>query len=217
MSVRGTLSIGLVLILVVGSCSSSRQLAPRSTNSGNTLTGLEAQFNDVEVDEDFNPASLDDDEININKLIQEKKKQQSKKARFNSVSEPAFEAGMAETQQVQPGIADSLEIFAQEMVAGWRVQICALTDQVKAREVLKHAEDVFERYDNYKVYFTYDSPYYKVRIGDFTSRYLADRLLELATQNNFPDAWVVKTNVYKNFEMNHPEPFLNNTEELEKN
>ena len=48
---------------------------------------------------------------------------------------------------------------------------------------------------NEVVYLIFESPQYKVRIGDFTDREEAIRFCNLLRKESYPDAWVVKSNV----------------------
>ena len=42
-------------------------------------------------------------------------------------------------------------------------------------------------------YVSYDNPYYKVRIGDFTSRYDAEEFLTTLEGRGYKTAWIVRT------------------------
>ena len=49
-----------------------------------------------------------------------------------------------------------------------------------------------------KFYLDFDSPYYKVRVGDFRSREEADNVREMVRSKGYPKAWIVKTKVWSN-------------------
>jgi hypothetical protein len=185
----------LVLIFLVGCAASDVKLPPSEDREKIGNSPKAQSYTDTKINEDFDPLILRDDKIDAAKLKAESRSvvEERDKIRVNSVSEH-----LVLSEDVSRSRADSIRnAVSGEMVPGWRIQVCALASETKAREILLQAEDVFETFENLKVYFTYDSPYYKVRLGDCTSRYQADRLLQIAMENNFIDAWVVKTNVYK--------------------
>jgi len=122
------------------------------------------------INENFDPLILNDDDLVVKK---------------NSATEATSDFD----ESLLKNATDSLEI-AQE-VQGYRVQICALSDQEAARDIQREA--ILKFNDN--IYLIYDSPYYKVRVGDCTSRYDADKLQRFAVEKGFHDAWVVKTKV----------------------
>lgn len=184
----------IILIWVIGCGPFLNQNPPETTETRPVSDNQETQYADGTIVEDFDVLSLHDDELDVNKLKYEQQKKTEKPTSSQSVSK----SQTTNWRQSQSATTDTLTISrAQELVPGWRVQICALTDESAARKMQQRADDVFEKYQSFKVYLTYDSPYYKVRIGDFTSRAEADRLLKIANQKGFPDAWVVRTNVMK--------------------
>ena len=121
----------------------------------------------VDVDESFDPSKFIEDEIKI---------KESRKSEAQS--------------NFDSSILQKTEITARE-VDGYRVQICAVPDEYQARDIQKDAILKF----NERVYLIYDSPYYKVRVGNCTTRYDADQLQKLAEEKGFADSWVVKTKV----------------------
>ena len=81
-------------------------------------------------------------------------------------------------------------------VVGYRVQVHSFhgrTAAIKAhKEVKMRVKELLV-----KVHLEKESSYYKIRVGDFTSKSDADRLARiLKTRKGYPDAWVVKTSVY---------------------
>jgi hypothetical protein len=93
--------------------------------------------------------------------------------------------------------SDSVGPGGREMMTGYRVQVCAVRSGSEAREVLQRAQDIFAAYPGYQVYLTYDSPYYKVRVGDCRLPYQADHILEICRANGLEKAWVVKTRIFR--------------------
>jgi len=77
-------------------------------------------------------------------------------------------------------------------VPGYRVQLISTRDQEEARSVIRNAVISFSE----NVYREYDNPYYKIRIGDFKSRYNATKLQEKAIEMGFHEAWVVRAIIW---------------------
>ncbi len=188
------LTIFVILSWITGCGPFLNQNPPDTTTETKPVSeNPESQYADGAIIEDFDILSLRDDELDANKL----KYEQKKKTEMPPVSQPVTKSSTSTNwKQSQTPSVDTLKTArVQELVPGWRVQVCALADESAARRLQQRAEDVFEKYQSFKVYLAYDSPYYKVRIGDFTSRTEADRLKTIAIQKGFPDAWVVRTNV----------------------
>jgi len=186
----------LLIVVFLAGCAASKVEMPKPAEK---TPGGEASatknYTETKLNEDFDPLALRDDLIDPARIKSETAPVSDEKAEITMNSESAVTVF---SENVPESRADSLRNMAgEETVPGWRIQICAIANETKAREILQQAEDVFEKFENLKVYFTYDSPYYKVRLGDCITRYQADRLLQVAMENGFNDAWVVKTNVFR--------------------
>jgi hypothetical protein len=120
--------------------------------------------------EDFDPQILEDEELTIN-------------------TTKSVEAKSDYDDSFLPGIGQENE--GDQEVPGYRVQICAVAVEDTARNIQRDAILKF----NENVYLKFDSPYYKVRIGDCKTRYEAEQLQQLVIQKGFNEAWVVKTMV----------------------
>lgn len=153
--------IGILMIFLISSCSSSKQVK-KGENQNEGTTGY--------INENFDPLILNDYDLKI----KEKRDTEA-------------------TSDVDDSLLDKMETSNQQEaeVPGYRVQICAVPDEVTAREIQREA--ILKMNDN--IYLIYDSPYYKVRIGDCTSRFEADKLQKSAINKGFDQAWVVKTRV----------------------
>lgn len=94
---------------------------------------------------------------------------------------------------------DTLEILTSSAsyntVPGFRVQVLTTQTLGKAIQVKAEADSLLP---NYNVYIVYDSPYYKVRIGDFRARYEANQAVPYIAGHGFPNAWLVPDNVFRN-------------------
>ena len=93
------------------------------------------------------------------------------------------------------------------MVDGFRVQLFATKDIESATVAKKEAEFVFTD-DSVKLYIEFDSPYYKLRIGDFQNRDNAEAFREIAREKGYSSSWIVKTKVWSN-------PFLPENKEIQ--
>ena len=76
-------------------------------------------------------------------------------------------------------------------VLGYRVQILQTQDPEEARRV---QNDAILELDT-EVYSIFDSPYHKVRVGDFTIRADAEQLLQTVLQKGYKGAWIVRTKI----------------------
>jgi hypothetical protein len=127
----------------------------------------------TEIIEDFAPMTLGDYDVDI---------------------EPGYtqKSAAADLDQLLKGGGESDSSSQSQMVTGYRVQLVSTRDGDEARAVKRDAFLSFEE----NVYVTFDDPYYKVRLGDFQSRYDAEILQEKAMEKGFVEAWVVRTQVF---------------------
>lgn len=85
-------------------------------------------------------------------------------------------------------------VVENKLIEGFRVQLFATQDIEKATLEKKEAEFSFTE-DRVPVYIEFDSPMYKVRIGDCATRDEAEQLRELARRKGYSTSWIVKTKV----------------------
>ncbi len=105
---------------------------------------------------------------------------------------PLPESGASETL---PGIGlPGPEKEINRQVDGFRVQVYATKDIERATLEKKQAEFQFLE-DSVAVYIEFDSPMYKVRVGDFVNRDDAVRFKQIARAKGYREAWIVKTKV----------------------
>jgi len=154
-----------IVLMLILNCSSSQKMTSRDKSKGDseTNTGIINEF--------FDPLILDEDELKWTKTISI----ESKSDQINNV--------LSRTDANEQ---------VSEAIPGYRVQICAVSDEEKARQIQR---DAILKFVTEEVYLIYDTPYYKVRVGNCVTRLEADQLQQLATQNGFDDAWVVRTKV----------------------
>lgn len=82
-----------------------------------------------------------------------------------------------------------------ELVQGFRVQIHASTsiDQTSKKKALAE-----EQFPDEWFYMVYDPPTYKLRAGNFLTRFEADRFLKELKEAGFLDSWIVPDRVTQN-------------------
>ncbi|RMF56722.1 MAG: SPOR domain-containing protein [Calditrichaeota bacterium] len=110
--------------------------------------------------------------------------------------------------EIVPGLdTQPAPVEENQVVDGFRVQILATKDIDQATMEKKQAEFQFLE-DSVAVYIEFDSPMYKVRVGDFQNRDEAERLRQIARKKGYRGAWIVKTKVNT-----HPKlPVINESE-----
>jgi cell division septation protein DedD len=74
-------------------------------------------------------------------------------------------------------------------VPGFRVQLLSVSDMDRAQEEKKKAMFKF----NTRVYLEFESPLWKLRVGDFKTRKEADALRQEAVGLGYRDTWIVQT------------------------
>jgi len=122
--------------------------------------------------EDFDPNALNDDDINpaLDKALIQQASKTSKSSR--AASEPE-------------------KTSTEAIVNGYRIQLLATKDENLANEMKKQAILKFQD----KVYLIFESPYYRIRVGDCISEKDAKVLREEAVKKGFTDAWIVPSKV----------------------
>jgi len=81
-------------------------------------------------------------------------------------------------------------------VARYRVQVFATTYLDQAEEFAQKVREKIEE----RVYIQYESPLYKVRVGDCSTEEEAKLLLQKVSQAGFPHPWVVRVPVSRGAE-----------------
>jgi hypothetical protein len=92
---------------------------------------------------------------------------------------------------VDPSVKIPIEGKRPAARLGFRVQIAASRDKSNAEEVARQARSRIPE----TVYVVFESPYYKVRVGDFSDRALALQLRDRLRGYGYDEAWVVTTTV----------------------
>lgn len=121
--------------------------------------------------EDFDPLTLNDDDVWIL---------------------PSVKGGSSASKESRIAVPKG-EATREEVLQGYRVQLVATKEEEQAREIKKNAMLKL----SHPVYLIFESPLYKVRVGDCATREEAKEILEEAKRNGFPDAWIVPSTINK--------------------
>jgi hypothetical protein len=168
------LSIPVILLLVFSAgCSSSREAFQESelTNDQiqNDAQPKEKKLPLSEYESTLNPADFDKD-INVaEKIHTDEKAQQS-----------ALEIPR-----------DSI-VVKEEPTQGFRIQVFS-SSNVDEVNLMKSV--VLEKFTGDSIYVVYDPPVYKIRVGDFLTRYEANQRLPEFVDKGYRDAWIVPDRV----------------------
>ncbi len=101
----------------------------------------------------------------------------------------------------QDSIQDSIKV-EQEVVQGFRIQIFSSSniDEAGSMKVLAQ-----QKFSGDSIYIVFDPPVYKVRVGDFFTRYDAGQRLSQFVDLGYRDAWIVPDRIVKR-KLVHSEP-----------
>lgn len=109
------------------------------------------------------------------------------------VSQPKEKVKM-ENSKTSPTTTSKHPIERVEKMPGFRVQIYSTPDVDMAS---RNKESIQTAMDSLKVYLLYDAPYYKIRIGDCTTREEAIELRDNLREMGFTEAWVVPDQIFR--------------------
>jgi hypothetical protein len=158
--------IYILLLELFFGCASTQKNIPTDSSP----TGV------PQMDESFDPLTLNDDDINFQKVSDD-----SNNKLETSVTLPSEEVRELENK----------------LIDGFRIQVLSTKDLEKAttakQMVLEHLQSL-----NLEAYMDFDSPYYKIRIGDFLNREEAEDFLGLVKVGGYPTAWIVPSKVWTN-------------------
>lgn len=98
-----------------------------------------------------------------------------------------------ETARDPVTIPQTPEAEGLEMTQGYRVQLLSGKDAEAAMEAKRRAIFMFEE----SVYLDFESPYYKLRVGDCLTREEAEALRRKAQRNGFSNPWIVPSRVFR--------------------
>ena len=167
--IAGRKIVFLTLILAFAACSSSKKVNP-------VVDDNPAPVSSGSLDESFDPMSLNDGDI-----------------RFPDAGIDALTA-----TAVADNTREEVKPRENRLVDGFRIQLFAAKDIELVTVEKKEAEFLFLS-DGVRVYIEFDSPLYKLRIGDCVDREAAVELRELAKSRGYASAWIAKTKVNSAF------------------
>lgn len=121
-------------------------------------------------DESFDPLSLNDDDILI---------------------DSNDDGPNIDNSQTVP---DTEEVIKLKEITGFRVQIFATKDIETASLFELEASERFGHLDH-KIYLIFETPLYKIRVGDCRERSQAEELRDLATQYGYRESFIVKSKI----------------------
>ena len=125
-------------------------------------------------DESFDPLSLKDDDIVISNVEEAKKE---------------------ELKPDQKKILIEEKTVIEKEVDGYRVQLLATRSIESATLIKQKAEEQFQSY-NHKVYWSFEAPFYKIRIGNVLKRTEAEAIRDLAKKLGYDQAFPVRSKVF---------------------
>ena len=91
--------------------------------------------------------------------------------------------------------ADTVSVPMTEVVQGFRVQLFASNDIDESRQKKADAQALFP---GEWFYIEYDPPAYKVRAGNFLTRFEAEKFVKQLDEKGFSGAWTVPARVFNN-------------------
>ena len=107
----------------------------------------------------------------------------------------SWDADTAVAGDIPPPAPDSgEEAVAPDTIPGFRVQV-AITEDIDRAGLLR--DSLSASLPDEWVYVVHHPPYYKVRIGDFSGRHLAEGFLDDLKRHGYPDAWIVPDRVFR--------------------
>ncbi len=92
-------------------------------------------------------------------------------------------------KSTEDAITDSFRVVEK---MGWKVQIFSTSDFYLADTLFKQARRMFSDYEVEKIF---NSPYYKIRVGNCKTREESENLLSKAIDLDFKDSWIIRTKV----------------------
>jgi hypothetical protein len=100
-----------------------------------------------------------------------------------------------ESQFIQESSSSAMYVAAApETIPGFRIQVMLTPEIDSATAVFDSLNQSLA--DDW-IYVVYDSPYYKVRVGNYAERSDAAPMLNLLIGRGYRDAWIVPDNVMK--------------------
>jgi SPOR domain len=150
----------LVSFFFIMACSSSEQVSVKD-DAGKTNP----------YDESFDPNTLNDDDIEVNKLDNSPVAHVSNQGTSQAAANPVYTEVMG---------------FRVQLIATKSIETATLADQ--------EAKDLFASM-NHRTYLIFEPPLYKIRVGDVRTRDEAEGIKDVAKDYGYREAFIVPTKV----------------------
>lgn len=98
-----------------------------------------------------------------------------------------------------------LKIAPPETIPGFRAQVIFTSEIEEANRV---RDSLLNMLSDEWTYIVYETPYYKVRVGNFIERASANMLVKKLSTIGYKDAWVVPDRIIKNPPNRIPDSFI---------
>jgi cell division protein FtsN len=174
------LAAAMALLFQIG-CSSAKKSGqaarPKDKQEAGRSTAESSTLGATVMNEDFDPMTLKASEFRLERKFQ---------PAAESLSTAAG-GRKSDTLAVTTAPVDT----SWHTAPGYRVQLLQTQDTKLARATVREAILAL----NTEVEIIYEAPYYKVRAGQFTNRYDAEQLQNLASDKGYANCWVVRTQV----------------------
>lgn len=156
----------LLLILLIAACTPAKKLVHKKPVSDEQESS--------KYDESFDPLSLNDDDI---------------------IVKPSNETEAVEKKSTEKNknILEQKKLIRE--VDGYRVQLLATSSIESATLIKQKAEEQFLELQH-KVYWSFEAPFYKIRIGDVLTRSEAETIRDLARSLGYDQAFPVRSKVF---------------------
>jgi hypothetical protein len=79
-------------------------------------------------------------------------------------------------------------------IVGYRIRVFSNSGSTARKEGEGIMSEFIQKYEDIKTYFNFDSPFYRLYVGDFRTRSEAMKYLKKIEQN-FPDAFIVRSKI----------------------
>ena len=155
--------------LVIEACSASRE-APATAPRQQPTVEIKEKGSLIAYESSFRPSEYDENVADAEKRV----------------------PGDAAVPDINPQ-RDSVSV-TEEAALGFRIQIFA---SAKIDDATMAKQSAVEAITTDSIYVVYDPPVYKVRVGDYATRFDATKALAGIIQSGYPDAWIVNDRIIK--------------------
>jgi hypothetical protein len=79
-------------------------------------------------------------------------------------------------------------------IVGYRIRVFSNSGSIARKEGEGKMAEFIQKYEDIKTYFNFDSPFYRLYVGDFRTRSEAMKYLK-KIEPDFPDAFIVRSKI----------------------